>query len=482
MRTLTVHKGILPTFTLTEVCQKDELGFVARKIPATSIVAPCVYYYRHIHRHVVSGKGRDSYSYNLMPVVLNKNGVPWEAATIYILSRLEGVTAPLMATYSGIADDLVVFLRFLEEGNIDFDVFPQRKLHRPTYRYGSDLKLRLQAGEIAATTARRRMGTVIRFYRWLLNEGLVKPEHAPWNQSDRYFQFKDARGFSISKKIITTDVAIKVAAQADPYSGTIDDGGKLRPLPRQEQEWLVDALLSLHNYEMTLIHLMGLLTGARMQTILTLRVRHVRLELPDDLTELRFRIGPGTGVDTKADKNMTLFIPVWFYKKLSIYSFSERAKIRRERAVGGDNEDQYLFLSVQGAPHYQSKADKLIFDADNQLRHSKAGQGVRQFIKERLIPYVCNKNNLKKFRYRFHDTRATFCMNLTDRQLSEVQAGKLTLHQAREFVKARMGHESSVTTDLYLNYRQNISHIRTVNTQHEDHLRQLTEQAMEGLL
>jgi hypothetical protein len=281
--------------------------------------------------------------------------------------------------------------------------------------------------------------------------------------------------------VTTTDVSIKVPRQVDPYAGTIDDGGKLMPLPLEAQEWLLEALLAQGNTEMTLIHLFGLLTGARIQTILTFRVRHALVEFDDsNLAEIRFAVGRGTGIDTKNNKQMVLHIPRWFYEMLRTYARSERARQRRARAGGGDTDDQYLFLSIRGAPLYQSKAELVQFNQKNKLRHAKVGQGVRQFITERIIPYV-RQHHSTTFKYSFHDTRASFGMNLTDHQLALVARGMVTLHQAREFVKIRMGHESSATTDLYLQYRSNLKLVRQVAQDYSAHLRALSVSAMDGL-
>jgi hypothetical protein len=193
-------------------------------------------------------------------------------------------------------------------------------------------------------------------------------------------------------------------------------------------------------------------------------------------------VGPGTGIDTKFDKKLVLHIPVWFYRRLQIYALSERAKKRRIHAKGGDTEEQYLFLSQRGNPLYQNKREAQEFDAANVLRHKKAGQGVRQFITERVIPFIRKKYKTKDFHYRFHDTRATAGMNWTDHQLALVQQGKTTLHEAREFVKTRMGHESSVVTDRYLQFRQNLKLVRWAEQSHETHLQQLARKAIEGLL
>jgi hypothetical protein len=473
------RKIVLPRFTLTEVSDASD-GEATR---ITSALEP---YYARPKLVPTEGKRRDGrpmwvkYQFNLFPVILDASGAPWAEAVIYLLSRLEDALATSMATYAAIAEDLATYRRFLDEYEIDWTVFPLQKLQRPTYRFNGHLKRAVTAGEIAAGTAKRRMGSVIAFYRWLENENLFKPAEPPWRDSDRYVQFLDGHGFRRSKTVVTTDLSIRIPKQHDPYDGLIEDGGKLRPLPLEEQEWLLDALVSLGNPEMTLIHLFSLLTGARIQTTLTFRLRHALLELAaSQQGDLRFPVGHGTGVDTKRQKQFVLHIPIWFYQMLRTYARSARAATRRERAAGGDHENQYLFLSQRGAPFYQGKSEASSFDRSSQLRHRKCGQSVRQFITERVIPFIRAKHRTRTFHYQFHDIRATAGMNWTDHQLRLVERGQSTLHQAREFVKTRLSHESSATTDRYLQYRHNVKVARWAEERHETHLKSLCERAME---
>jgi integrase len=133
-------------------------------------------------------------------------------------------------------------------------------------------------------------------------------------------------------------------------------------------------------------------------------------------------------------------------------------------------------------PFYRCKEESRAYDATNTLRHNKVGQAVRQFITEQVIPFVRTKYGARNFHYQFHDTRATFGMNMTDHQLKLVEQGKTTLKEVREFVKTRMGHESAATTDLYLQYRSNLKLVRWVGVEYESHLKKLSERAMKGLL
>lgn len=475
---MTKSTKLLPRLVITELSQPNDEEATKVTIPNGS--TEVTYYVRPKQQtEITAMKHEAGTRFNLFPIVLDITGAPWAEANIYLLSKMGRSLSPVMSTCASIANDLAAYRKFLDETKIDWTVFPANKLSRPTYRYHAYLKHAVADGAVAASTAKRRMSAVITFYSWLESEGTLIPQHKPWKESDRFIGLTDIYGLKFSKRVTTTDISIHMPKKIDPYTEAIDDSGKLRPLPVDEQEWLLDALITLANTEMTLIHLFGLLTGARLQTILTFRVSHVLTD-PTELKcgVLRLAVGPGTGIDTKNDKRQVLHIPSWFYQKLHTYAHSERAIKRRQKAQGGDTIHQYLFLSVRGTPLYRSKRDNREFDAQNNLRHQKTGQGVRQFITEKVIPFIRNKNNTPRFHYRFHDTRASFGMNLTDFQLDLVAKGEITLHQAREFVKTCMGHESSVTTDRYLQYRSNLKIVRNISEKYESHLRQLAERAL----
>lgn len=476
----TARTTVLPRFTLTEVCTSEDESAMQITLPTA---AGKVSYFARATLDAETGfrvDGKPKWMgtrFNLFPVVRDGQGVPWAEAVVYILSKLEGNTSISMATYKGIADDLSAFRRFIDETGIDWTRFGKNRLQKPTYRYNGYLMLAVQAGKVAATTARRRMAAVVSFYRWLIEERVIVSEHSPWKESDRYIDFSNQHGAKVTKRVITTDLSIKVAKVNDPYSDEIDDGGKLRPLPLEEQRWVLDALIAIGNTELKLMHLLALLTGARIQTVLTFRLGHILPErIVSDQDEIRIPVGYGTGIDTKNDKKMVLHLPGPLYRALCAYARSERATSRRQRAKGGDTPEQYLFLSSRGRPLYESKSDSREFDDDNDVRYSKAGQSVRQLITDSVLPYI-RKHHNNSFKYRFHDLRASFGMNLTDYQLRRVTLGEITLQEAREYVKVRMGHESSATTDLYLQYRGRLEFNRQVNDSYGEHLGDLIEAA-----
>ena len=418
----------------------------------------------------------------LFPIVLCGNGAPWAEANLWLLDMLETRVRPNMHTFSSIADDLAAYRRYIEDEDIDWLDFGVHRLRRPTYRYSAALRISLQAGATSAAVAKRRVATVIRFYRWMMRAAMYIPAHPPWIESDRYVDWKDDRGFSRCVTVKTTDVAMKVPSVSDPLDDRILDGGRLRPLPRKEQQVLLLALSGFGNTEMSLVHLFSLLSGARIQTVLTVRVRHVTPS-PSSITgpDFRLKAGPGTGIDTKGDKPGVLSLPKWFYERLHVYVKSERARTRRLRANGGDHDDQFLFLSQRGNAMYEPR-DHTISGANPPVaRHAKTGQAVRQFIKECLLPEMRCRLGDSHYEFSFHDLRATFGMNMVDHLVNGIGTGALTYTMALDRLRQMMWHSSLSTTEKYLNYRQSRATVEAAGDGWHSHLAGLAKCAADSM-
>lgn len=468
------RKTVLPRYVVTESTEDGDGSAERIELPEGG------YYFVRPKAACDGGSGQigkpkwvrstfDSY-----PLVLRGSGVPWDEANLFIFAGVEGRPHPKMTTFLSQAEDLAAYCRFLEGANVDWRHFPSHKSLRPTYRFRSHLVNEVWAGTLAPTTAKRRIRLIVRFYRWLVDEGLIQPEYAPWKDGEVLIQAQGTYGQTRVIAVKTTDLGINVTQQEDEYSEYIRDGGALKPLNQLEQEWLLTTLQKLGNTEMTLIHLLALLSGARMQTVLTFRVRDA-FRICADGTESVCVVGPGTGVDTKNSKKQTLRIPTWFHEQLRIYARSDRAKIRRERA-GDDSPGQYLFLTVRGAPMYISSQE----DESNSVLDRKyipRGQAVRQYIVEYIIPEI-RKRFHASFSYRFHDLRATFGVNMVDEMASLMNRREITYSQVLDFVRVRMCHESMVTTERYIKYRENLKIKQRLQDGWENRLRGLVEMAM----
>ena len=453
---VTARRTTIRQLPLTEVVDRDTPG--ATPVSITTPEGGTIY-------HTVpladpdTGKRRDARpqwiagTFPLFPVVRLADGAPWAEANVWLIDMMESKSSPNMLTFASIADDLAAFRRYLDDEGIDWLTFPANKRQRPTYRYSASIKLAVQAGELSQGVAKRRMGAVVRFYRWLMTEAGFRPANAPWVESDRFIEFKDQKGFGSVIEVKTTDLSISGRRAEDPWDDRIQDSGRLRPLPSSEQSVLLESLAALGNTEMTLIHLFALLTGARIQTVLTVRAKQV-IRKPGEFhgDDIRLACGPGTGIDTKGGVKGVLHLPRGFYERLYIYVHSERARKRRQLADGGDHFDQPLFLSHRGAPLYEDRASRGPVSTGPQVRrHVKTGQAVRQFIKDELLPMMRVQLGNPKYEFSFHDLRATFGLNMVDAMTAKETKYTRALDQLRQL----MWHARLSTTEGYLSYREN---------------------------
>ncbi len=482
------RKVFLPVFQLSELADQDDPQAIERTIKQGKGHPGLTYRYRFVWNE---GEGRGC-NYNLFPVVLDRKSAPWALGTLFILSQLESETKPVMATYHSIADDLGAFKEWLDTQDSPEGLlfnFPKPKLRRTTYRFRGFLQQQIQAREVGLRTAKRRMGTLISFYKWLMGNGYFTPEYPTWEETDYRLSFTTTDGRQLSKTVASTDLSIPVPKAEYDFDGTIQDGGRLRPLPGNEQEWLLEAAEVKGNSECLLLQLFMLGTGARIESACTLRLRHFSDPAPryskgftGEAEVYRLRAGPGTGIETKSDKPGTFQIPRPLYELLHTYAFSSRAKTRRNRYVAkhGEHLDPYLFLTQQGSPYYIAKTEARRFDPDLHRRYQKNGQPIRQFIKDQAIPYVQKKYD-KTFSYSPHDLRASYGMNMTEELLKQVETGKMTLHKARITVKDLMWHSSGATTDLYLNYKTRIANFYEAIDGYGEYLQKWADRAMLGL-
>ncbi|MEM5343382.1 integrase [Paraburkholderia azotifigens] len=388
-----------------------------------------------------------------VPVVLNADGSPWAEASLYLVDRAK-LRPSNTGSLASVAADLGAYRWWLDEFGFDWRNFDSSdRFSTPTYQYRTFLGLEIDAGRVSRNVARRRISSLIGFYRHIMGNprfGFV-PIHAPWREAKVGLPSKDEKGFSRIIEVTTTDLKIPKAGTGTAWDVTIDDGGKLRPLPMVEQVALFKVLKSLGNTEYWLMHLVSVLTGARIQTVLTLRLQHFK-DGPSSKGKLyKLRCGPGTGIDTKFSRDKVwLSIPGPLYEALHTYAKSDRARARQDKSVMGREDGNYLFLTQHGKPFYEGKDDLLKQGLGKKTQ--KVGQGVWDFINRQVLPEV--RKTLPNFAYRFHDMRATFGLNWCD-SIDKLDGGQYGYQWALNQLRQRMWHKSLATTERYLNYRQN---------------------------
>lgn len=219
------RKVLLPVFQLSELADQDDPRAIERTIKQGKGRPELTYRYRFVW-DVEAGQG---YNYNLFPVVLDRKSAPWAIGTLFILSQLEGETQPVMSTFHSQADDLGAFKEWLDSQDNPEELlfnFPKPKLRRTTYRFRGFLQKQIQAREIGTKTAKRRMGTLISFYKWLIWNNYFTPEYPTWEEKTYQLSLKTADGRQLSKTVVSTDLSIPSPKAENDFDGSIQDGGK----------------------------------------------------------------------------------------------------------------------------------------------------------------------------------------------------------------------------------------------------------------
>lgn len=378
-----VGKTTLPIFRKIQLCDPEDLG-------ARSFETHPPSHYRTYESQLKDDAELSSYRCNLFPIVTTASGGVWEPALLFFAHRIFDLGNCKIETHRNVADDLQHFKQFLDAKHLAYDNFDYPASHElPTYRYRSYLQNQIAQGLLPISSARRRLQSVVAFYRYLIEKKIFYPANAPWKEKNVKLNIRDDKGFSRLRHVASTDLRIKFQVQQDPYSETIDDGEKLRPLSWDDQILLIKNLMEWKNPEMAIIHLIAIFTGARIQTILTLKTTHFST-FPNALdNEFKLKVGPGTSIDTKGDKISFLNFPIWLFEKVLTYAASPRASKRRTKNINQDHND-YLFLTKYGRPYYDAKIDTQKFQNEKITRYNSNGQEVGNLQAScRLIANSC---------------------------------------------------------------------------------------------
>ena len=306
----------------------------------------------------ISNEEFDINNFLHFPILTHDDGSIWKHGSLYLLSKLKNYQKPSPKTLDSIATDLKHFKEYCDNENIDYLIAP-RKVLRPTYLYRSHLQQLLRDGKISPNTIKRRMSAIVGFYEYLINIEGVEFKFPLWESGITSISYKDIYGLQHIKQVKTKDVS-RVTKKLNNISiDKIEDGGKLRPLSYKEQETLITNLQKINNTEMTLSFLIALTTGARIQTIFTLRKKHFEKELNDCDDLIPIKVGYGTSCDTKFQKIQNIYIPKWLYYKIKVYLNSPRYQKRKDNAkhIFKNDSEQYIFLTNRGTPYYVANDD-----------------------------------------------------------------------------------------------------------------------------
>lgn len=400
-----------------------------------------------------------------MKIILQPDGTPWVEGNLFLLWRAKQHPKLSDTTLCAEAVNLKEFMNVMHDQGLDHLDFKGREFERPTYIFKAHFKLDVARGAIDAQTANNKIRSVVRYYRWKMKFRFLRPTKPPWKESIIWVTHTNRFGFARNKEVITTNLTF--AKNTEESSDYIYDGGKLRPLDKQQQDAIIQALLESHNTEMLLVFLLALVSGMRIQTVLTIRTRDVLEVDAFDMNTYTINAGEDYLVDTKYDKKQKIQVPGWMHYRIFTYLQSERYLGRQEKALEREPGEQYVFLSRTGKPLYVSKLDK------HKYKKHEKGSAVRKFLMDTLSPLLKSRGH--NFTFSFHDLRASYGMNLVEERQGLLEEGEIGLLELIDFVKKRLHHSNSKTTMGYLDYRRINKLVHEADAQFQQHIIELLE-------
>lgn len=318
---------------------------------------------------------------------------------------------------------LAAYASWLQSEKLDWRHFPIRKQDRAVVQYRGALIAQRDRGSLAPSTTSVRMAAVIQFYRHAHVYRFVERKSPMWADRQVVVRYYDTVGFERTILRISSELAIPNRKRPGLR---LEDG--LTPLRTDDAVRLLEFAKEQRLHELNLILSLGVLTGARIETITTLGVKNIENAHPDAETPESYRIsvGPGTGVKTKFDVSGELMVPKFLINDLKEYAYSMQ-RLRRQGLASEANRG-LLFLTIRGNPYESGSFNRLMTD----LRRRSVGAGMR-FMGS----------------FKFHQTRATF-----GTWLMGVALRVAGTKAAVAFVRDAMLHKDERTTFLYVRFHE----------------------------
>ncbi|WP_180175101.1 site-specific integrase [Acinetobacter sp. YH01022] len=438
------HIRFIPKFTLKRYMKTDE---VEKKIQNKKYI---------FESRDKNNEGLKSYVAQF-PVIIESNGQIWRLGNLYFISYMLSSTDISGTSLKSVAIDLLDYYKFIVRNELSFFSFPKINKLRATFLYRNYLLNEFYERRIHKSTASRRINRTVDFYNRLLTDGFMTSkdfDNEPFERILKKITLNNKFGSDFQKIVNSSDIAINTQKK-NVFYDAIHDDGRLRPMTDNQQKNFLEFLHRNSNRQLQLICYFSLTTGARLQTICTLRVKDIK-SLMSQLKKsnshkqaVHLRVGGNTGIDTKRNKEIILEVPYKLIIALNNFINSEEWEARASKNYYGATDDGYVFIAKSGLPYYTSR--KEIIDVKNDINRKqetiRRGESV---IKNTTSLIKKIQENYEYFpNFSFHDLRATFGMNY----LKALVNANLDKDQCLIILKNAMGHDNIETTLNYLNYR-----------------------------
>jgi len=355
-----------------------------------------------------------------LPQIFFDNGEPWAAANLYAFSKLNISIKTVLSNMS----HLKAYASWLEAKQLDWRHFPNKKRDRCLFRYRGNLIDQRTTGAISPSTTTNRMNAIIHFYRWAKANGHIERQKL-WEDRTKAVRFYTTAGFARTLAVLSSELSIP---NRKCNSTNLEDG--LIPLTLANRDILLHFLDDHGMKELYMMMLVGFYTGARSETIRTLRLSSLENTVDDPLTSeiKRIPVGPPTKVKTKFNVSGSLLMPKPLLHQLEIYSTDIRRLTRQ--AKSSRENTTLLFLTNRGNPYSDTSFTKLL----SRLRYQLKDAGYSQFDD-----------------FKFHQTRATYGTHLMKFAMDELP----NQTDAIVFVRDAMLHKNEATTWKYIKFIEN---------------------------
>ncbi|ELB2861409.1 site-specific integrase [Vibrio alginolyticus] len=415
------------------------------------------------------------------PMLFHADMTPFHEANLFLLSlvtdRAESygrkpTSHKRTDAVKRIASILIEYKLFCENNDLDYlDLSQRRLVQRPTHKYYKYLCEENAAKRMSGDNLNLHTKVVYDFYKYLAKQGIygVDLERVD-NTKDATYYRPDSRGITTPHHYVRRSQTVRTSNQSVPLTiGYVNDEGEsLRPLVKDEQEMLLKVLQT-DNFRQDerLMSYMGMYTGARKQTILTIRMKHLeRFQekyLRNDNTYL-LNAGIGNGIDTKFSKAQDLYIPKALAEQIVIYARSPLAARRRRKFIEKNghilnDEDMYVFISDKGECHYMAKDDPRYRKVKSKPEGKKANELAKKILA--LTPDEFPSD------FVFHWLRATFALKYYYSLMPLVAEGKIEVGDEISMVQKRMHHAKRETTEDYLKLFMSIDYRRAAQNEYE---------------